>query len=798
MKHVKKTILIFSLLSNILFAQKPIEKDVNIYRNQTETYLWTIKGDYRSNTIYLTAKYTTSVSDTDRKIDHLCDSIGYDGSTGHSKLYFSLLPWETSSIDQSKLHYDIMVENSSTEHTILIWGNLNIKQGVRLPSDIAPNEPTPVIAYNLNDTNDLSFVKNKINTASSYLMSSFRTSDQSLYLYGSTNGIDWHSLKNGSIYSPSDNPLVSVVRDPSIVFHNNQYWIAHTSNSFSTDSGFAIIKSNDLQNWEDVTFVDVSSVCTDSSRVYAPEFFKDTNGDISVFVAINPDSSKYAGVDWKFKLYELHPLNSAMTTWSEPIEVTGNFPESAIDAFMTKIGDTYYLWYSDLTTHLHIEYATSKSKTSGFVVQENGNWAGWGYSNSWGLTEGESLVQVNDTTWRIYFDYFWDNNHRVYYSESIDTFKTWTTKTMSNFPFADVQHPTVLKTNEPKIVNDINLMVASQTDKDFDLDTLRDPQGNLAVRYFVSEEGNDLNDGKTWRTAKATIQAAIDAIPYYLNYETYILLNKGELGNYTIEKTGNKAVRLLKVMSDVTEPFYTNKNNGDASYIISDDSVTITGYCKYKVIGGYVDEYAVASDGIAFGKIIHNFSDWVGNEIVDWTICDFKGIKFNQTAGSYAIVLFGAAEMHTYGCYFTTYSTSKAIIRTAEKWIGFATFLDQDFDADYPSPYNNSLQINNFRYLMLSDHWSGGFPSSQYGRMFIDLDKIGVSGYYSKVGLHSYGMNIMKIYGDISKLEIFGTESVILQNGVNTIIKNLPTSAPTTSGALWRDASNGNVIKMVP
>ena len=42
------------------------------------------------------------------------------------------------------------------------------------------------------------------------------------------------------------------------------------------------------------------------------------------------------------------------------------------------------------------------------------------------------------------------------------------------------------------------------------------------------------------------------------------------------------------------------------------------------------------------------------------------------------------------------------------------------------------------------------------------------------------------------------TAKITLDTAGNVIVSGLPTTAPATSGALWRDAANGNVIKIVP
>lgn len=43
-----------------------------------------------------------------------------------------------------------------------------------------------------------------------------------------------------------------------------------------------------------------------------------------------------------------------------------------------------------------------------------------------------------------------------------------------------------------------------------------------------------------------------------------------------------------------------------------------------------------------------------------------------------------------------------------------------------------------------------------------------------------------------------GTTKITLDTSGNVIVSGLPTSAPATSGALWRDSANGNVLKVVP
>ena len=122
-----------------------------IERNVTQPVTFTVLGDYSEDTIYFTAKKTSKVSDTTRLIDHLCDTQTYDSETELTTLEFDLVPSETSAIDLRTLYYDVLKENSSTDHEILIKGDLYVTQGYRLDSDEAPAIATPIVSLNAND-----------------------------------------------------------------------------------------------------------------------------------------------------------------------------------------------------------------------------------------------------------------------------------------------------------------------------------------------------------------------------------------------------------------------------------------------------------------------------------------------------------------------------------------------------------------------------------------------------------------------------------------------------------------------
>jgi hypothetical protein len=261
-----------------------------------------------------------------------------------------------------------------------------------------------------------------------YVMSTHLNSDNKLYLMASNDGIRWNFLSPSSFY----NDPTGSVRDPSIVRYKNLYYICYSKNAFADGNTFAIASSPDLVNW--TYLADVTMVTGTGNHVWAPEFFVDTDGAAHIFVAVG------ANTDTNMQIYETHPTNASLTAWSAGTQVTGsNLPANMIDPFVVRKGGTYYLWYKNETTK-YIEYASSASLTSGYSVIGSGDWAGWGNT-----LEGESLVQLDGSTWRIYLDRY--TAQGIYYSESTDNWSTWSAKTLITAPVVP-SHPTVVRVRD--------------------------------------------------------------------------------------------------------------------------------------------------------------------------------------------------------------------------------------------------------------------------------------------------------------------------------------------------------------
>ncbi|GAA1745075.1 glycoside hydrolase family 43 protein [Luedemannella helvata] len=265
-------------------------------------------------------------------------------------------------------------------------------------------------------------------SATRYTMTAFTNSSESnLYVYDSPDAAGF-TLRKGPAYTPP----TGAIRDPSVFRHTDgYYYLTYTTRTWSAPStqiGFA--RSTDRLNW---TFLyDYTIPLSGMARTWAPEWFVDSNGSVNIIVSL----SFTAGGEYIFKPYKLTATNSALTAWSSPTVLQGISP-NYIDTFIVKIGSTYHAFIKNETTK-YIEYATASSLTGPYTISRTGNWAGWG-----GGREGPALVQLDNGGWRIYYDGYGEGTY--YYSDSYDTFATWSAPRALPGLSGFVRHLTVLK-----------------------------------------------------------------------------------------------------------------------------------------------------------------------------------------------------------------------------------------------------------------------------------------------------------------------------------------------------------------
>ena len=138
-----------------------------------------------------------------------------------------------------------------------------------------------------------------------YLMSAFpATSQNTLSLFRSYDGATFAPLATET-YTPAK----GLLRDPSIIHAGNAYYVVYTTGW--DGQTFGVAKSSDLRHWDhvgDIT-VDLPGV----TNVWAPEWFRDSDGSIKVVVSLSKGGTK-----GQFAAYYL-TANADMTTFSAPV-----------------------------------------------------------------------------------------------------------------------------------------------------------------------------------------------------------------------------------------------------------------------------------------------------------------------------------------------------------------------------------------------------------------------------------------------------------------------------------------------
>lgn len=261
-----------------------------------------------------------------------------------------------------------------------------------------------------------------------FTFSAFTNSSQSqLYIYQSTNGLDFSPVKKiGPIYTP---PAPDLLRDPSIIHYkqNGRYYITYTTAWKGNTIGIA--SSFDLIHWSFLKDISLPSTVMVS---WAPEWLMDTDGSVNIIVNLNSTNTG----DANFIPQKITALDKSLTSWSTPTPLKGLSP-NYIDTFVVKIGSTYHAFVKNETTK-YIEHATAKILTGPYSFgKDTGDWAGWGKN-----LEGPTVFQLYNGSWRIFMDGY--GSHEYYYSDS-HNFQQWTPKRPLPTLSGTVRHGTVLK-----------------------------------------------------------------------------------------------------------------------------------------------------------------------------------------------------------------------------------------------------------------------------------------------------------------------------------------------------------------
>ena len=163
------------------------------------------------------------------------------------------------------------------------------------------------------------------------------------------------------------------LRDPSIMKHSDgQYYVVYTSppynNGYAKQAFCAIGVSTDLITWKNLTTVSTAGI-PGVAHTWAPEWFID-NGTIKFIVHCDTKNT-----DSDFRPYVFTATNSALTTWSGPIDM--GIGINYIDGDVVKSGGTYHCFIKNETTR-YLEHATAPSLIGPWTWVGLSNWANWG------------------------------------------------------------------------------------------------------------------------------------------------------------------------------------------------------------------------------------------------------------------------------------------------------------------------------------------------------------------------------------------------------------------------------------
>lgn len=285
-------------------------------------------------------------------------------------------------------------------------------------------------------------------SAVTYTAATFKENDGTLHVFTSSNAVTWNQLSESyqeTMYVSHDSQtFTGTLRDPTIFYNNTaffKYFCAYTINTGScwynrgsdanTTPAFGLAGSTDGKTWTRMLYpYYIMSMQSSGRSLWAPSWFVDPS-DGSIHLIVSMDA--FAGSN--HYLAEMHPLDTYLTTWSDPVAIAGTWTAaSMIDGFEFKKGSTYYIFYkNDARPNPYIEIATSSSPFSGFTVIKSGDWAGWGSGQVGGVNNGYEAPSVVDigTNFRMYCDS--STSHGQWYSDIAYDLSTATSLTLGTF-----------------------------------------------------------------------------------------------------------------------------------------------------------------------------------------------------------------------------------------------------------------------------------------------------------------------------------------------------------------------------
>ena len=274
----------------------------------------------------------------------------------------------------------------------------------------------------------------------------------------SFDGISWEATRNHTIF-----PVFS--RDASTIWYSNTTttnWVSIYTHAFnSTNKTFGIATSTNLLSWQtnfSVTLTGTNTAGT-GNNVWAPEWFVDGTNYYALVRLSTTANNNYGapGVGW---MRALNP--GTWTSWSEWTPFDSTVRVDANDFYIVKKGSLYWL-FSHGGTHMSGKQPAGSNVINNITLQYSTNPFG-NYSplveiteplrqiirpgNTSAFFEGPSVVNIEGSRWRLYFQDGLDNT--AWAIDSYDDFATWNTNSLRRLQYSGFDgsgHGTVVGIN---------------------------------------------------------------------------------------------------------------------------------------------------------------------------------------------------------------------------------------------------------------------------------------------------------------------------------------------------------------
>jgi hypothetical protein len=216
--------------------------------------------------------------------------------------------------------------------------------------------------------------------------------------------------KDGVIEIGADfKPAFGTVRDPSLFYDRrlspSPFIVFTTGGEFIPGrADFGVAKCVDGQSWVNVAYPSFVNSIPGITALWAPQFFLDPRGPhgaitpglpnffddgthasaLHVFFSATTSSGSISG----FNIYETHPLDPELLSWSDAVAVTGRWADgaagNAIDPCVVWDGSHYNLWMRQCNMELSdfIVVYESDSLLSGYSPLQTEDWLGLGSATS--------------------------------------------------------------------------------------------------------------------------------------------------------------------------------------------------------------------------------------------------------------------------------------------------------------------------------------------------------------------------------------------------------------------------------